>query len=114
MSDAQLGQASRVHRFFKGCTRPAMFLSVPLIPFLLISGIFLILGVWLFYLVSPYVGLVVVLTYIPLLVWMRTVSKRDDQRLKQIMMRARMRIRQSSKQRWGSISYSPLRYKKRA
>lgn len=34
-----------------------MFMGVPMIPFVLVSGFFLILAVWLFYLISPYVTL---------------------------------------------------------
>lgn len=91
-----------------------MFMGVPMIPFVLVSGIVLILAVWLFYLISPYVTLFVILTYIPIVVWMRQITKKDDQRLKQMLMRARMRGRQrAGRALWGAISYSPIRYKRR-
>jgi type IV secretion system protein VirB3 len=91
-----------------------MFAGVPMVPFLLITGAFLLLAVWTFYLVSPYVSLGLVLIYIPIVVWMRTITKKDDQRLRQMMMRARMRIRQrASRAMWGAISFSPIRYKRR-
>ncbi len=100
--------------FFKGCTRPAMFADVPMIPFLLVTGIFLLLAVWLFYLISPYVTLLLVIAYVPILIWMRQVTKKDDQRLRQMMMRARMRVRQrAGRALWGAISFSPIRYKRR-
>lgn len=98
--------------FFRGCTRPAMFMGVPMVPLLLVSGAFLLLAMWCFYLVSPYVTLVLLMLYVPLLVTMRTMTKKDDQRLRQLMMRARMRLRHGpSRAFWGATSFSPFRYK---
>jgi type IV secretion system protein VirB3 len=99
---------------FRGCTRPAMFSGVPMLPFLLVTGGFLLLAVWTFYLISGYVALFLCMAYIPILVTMREVTKRDDQRLRQLLMRLRMRYRhQVSRRLWGAISFSPLRYKRR-
>ena len=99
---------------FRGCTRPAMFAGVPMIPFLLITGAFLLLSVWTFYLISGDVSLFLCMVYLPLLAAMREVTKKDDQRLRQLMMRLKMRQPQrAARQMWGAISYSPLRYKKR-
>ncbi len=33
-------------RIFKGATRPAMMLGVPIIPFILVCGVFLIVTLW--------------------------------------------------------------------
>lgn len=91
-----------------------MFAGVPMIPFLLVTGIFLLLAVWFFYLLSPYVTLLLGIVYAPIFVWMRQVTKKDDQRLRQMMMRARMRVRQrAGRALWGAISFSPIRYKRR-
>lgn len=99
---------------FRGCTRPAMFAGVPMVPFLLVTGAFMILAVWIFYFLTPYLALFVVMAYIPILITMRQVTKRDDQRLRQLLLRARMRFgQQSARQLWGAISFSPLRYKGR-
>lgn len=99
---------------FRGCTRPATFAGVPLLPFLLVSGGFVLLSGWTLYLASAYVALFLVMAYIPILVTMREVTKKDDQRLRQLLMRARMRVRQRAGLRgWGAVSYSPLRYKRR-
>lgn len=99
---------------FRGCTRPAMFAGVPMVPFLLVSGLFLLLAMWSFYLVSGYVSLLLGMAYVPILVTMRQVTKKDDQRLRQMMMRARMRVRQIAvRARWSAVSYSPIRYKRR-
>ena len=49
-------------------------------------------SVWSFYLVSGYVSLFLVLMAIAAIVTMREITKKDDQRLRQVMMRARMRL----------------------
>lgn len=102
------------HRFFKGCTRPAMFIGIPLMPFLLVSGCFLLLIVWFMQFVSGYAAFMLFLVYVPILLVMRQITKKDDQRLRQMLLRARMRLRHANKPYWQTISFAPLRYKKRA
>ena len=99
---------------FKGCTRPAMLGGVPTIPFILVCGLTLLLSVWSFYLVSGYLSLFILFVTIPVVVAMREMTKKDDQRLRQVMMRARMRLRhQASRRTWGAISYGPHKFKRR-
>ncbi len=99
---------------FRGCTRPAMFAGVPMLPFLLVTGAFMIATGWTSYLISTYVSLFLAIAYVPILVTMREVTKKDDQRLRQLLMRAKMRIGQrAGVQHWGAVSYSALRYKRR-
>lgn len=99
---------------FRGCTRPAMLLRVPLLPFLLVTGTFLLSIVWSSYLVSGYLALFLAMLYFPILVAMRHVTRKDDQRLHQLLMQARLRIPQLLTRRvWGAYSYAPLRYKRR-
>jgi type IV secretion system protein VirB3 len=91
-----------------------MFKGVPMLPFLSITGIFLLLAMWCYYLVSGYVSLFLIMAYVPIVVTMRQVTKKDDQRLRQLFMRMRMRVRQmAGRLYWGATSYSPIRYKKR-
>lgn len=100
---------------FRGCTRPAMLARVPMLPFLLVTGTFLLLAIWTLYLVSGYLALFIVLGYVPLLIAMREATKKDDQRLRQLMLQLRMRWRQYLTRRlWGAYTYSPLRYKRRS
>ena len=88
--------------------------GVPIVPLILMGGLTLLLAVWLYYLVSGYVSLGLVLSAIPILLWMRQTTKTDDQRLRQVMMRARMRLRhRPGRATWGAISYSPLSWKSR-
>lgn len=99
---------------FKGCTRPAMLGGVPIVPLILICGLTLMIAVWSFYLISGYVSLFTLLVTIPILLAMRQVTKQDDQRLRQLLMRARMRVRhRRSRLLWGAISYGPLQFKRR-
>ena len=99
---------------FKGCTRPAMLGGVPTIPLILICGLTLLLSVWSFYLVSGYVSLFILFVTIPVVVTMREMTKKDDQRLRQVLMRARMRLRHRvSRRTWGAISYGPHKFKRR-
>lgn len=88
--------------------------GVPIVPLILIGGLTLLMSVWLYYLVSGYVSLGIVLIAIPIVLWMRQTTKTDDQRLRQVMMRVRMRLRHgSSRATWGAISYGPLSLKTR-
>ena len=100
---------------FRGCTRPAMLAGVPMIPLLFVTGVFLLTAMWCVYLVSPYVSLFLGMVYVPILVTMRQITKKDDQRLHQMMMRARMRLRHAAgRAMWGTTSFGPLRLKKRS
>jgi type IV secretion system protein VirB3 len=91
-----------------------MLVGVPMVPLLVVSGAFLMATMWCVYLVSPYVSLFLVVIYIPIFITMRQITKKDDQRLHQMMMRLRMRLRHSpGRLTWGATSYSPLRLKKR-
>lgn len=101
------------HRIFKGATRPAMFFGIPLVPFVLASGLVGIVAMWAMYLASGYVALLILAAYLPLVIWMRMITKKDDQRLRLMLLRARLRSRHAAKPRWGAIAYSPLRLKRR-
>lgn len=91
-----------------------MFAGVPMLSFLLVTGTFLVLAVWTFYLVSGYVSLFLAIVYVPICVTMRQVTKKDDQRLRQLLMRAQMRVRQRpGREIWGAASFAPIRYKRR-
>ena len=88
--------------------------GVPTIPLILVCGLTLLLSVWSFYLISGYLSLFLVLIAIPVVVTMREMTKHDDQRLRQVLMRARMRLRhRASRRTWGAISYGPLTFTRR-
>ncbi|ESQ79271.1 hypothetical protein AEYBE204_09690 [Asticcacaulis sp. YBE204] len=91
-----------------------MFFGVPLIAFLATTGAFLVVAMWLLYLVSGYASLVLAVIYVPLVIAMREITRRDDQRLRQMFMRLRMRHRHGKgRALWGAISFAPYRLKRR-
>jgi type IV secretion system protein VirB3 len=97
---------------FKGCTRPAMLWGVPLVAFLLVVGGMLLPAIWAL-LASPPVGVGILFLMIPVFVTMRTVTKRDDQRLAQLALRLRMKLMQRNRAFWGAHAYAPIRFKRR-
>lgn len=98
---------------FRGCTRPPMFLGAPMVPIIMVTGLavlFAMLGLY----VSPYISIAVITAYVPIYAWMRVVTKTDDQRLNQLVLRVRMRTRmQGARRFWGALTFIPLVYKKR-
>lgn len=64
---------------FKGATRPACFLGVPIRPFIGTVGGLVLLGLW----TTPPVALLA----IPAVVIMRSITRDDDQRFRQIWIR---------------------------
>jgi len=98
---------------FRGCTRPPMFLGAPMIPFVLVTGI-AILAAMLGLFVSPLIFVGVATVYAPVYAWIRAMTKTDDQRLNQLILRLRMRARmQASRRFWGALTYVPIAFKKR-
>ncbi|MEX3634552.1 type IV secretion system protein VirB3 [Paraburkholderia sp. BR14320] len=98
---------------FKGCTRPAMLWGVPLVPFLMVGGGMLIPAIWAL-LASPPLGVAILFLMIPVFVVMRVITRHDDQRLAQYMLRLRMVLRQRNRRFWGVHAYVPVRLKRRA
>lgn len=82
---------------------PLEILVFVLMPLLVLT----LIGFMLFKPLALVAGGLLVASYIG----MRELSRRDDQRLKQMMLRLFLSIRQSNKAFWGAISYSPRRYR---
>ncbi len=99
---------------FKGCTRPAMLAGVPLVPMVVVMIAAFLAGMWSFYFISGYLVVVIALSTTATIASMRAMTKRDDQRLRQVLLQARMRLRhRTSRSLWNAISYGPLSYKVR-
>lgn len=98
---------------FRGATRPPMFLGAPMVPVILVTGLAIILAM-LGLFVSPFISVGVIAIYAPIYAWMRAVTKTDDQRLNQFVLRSRLRARMSGGRRyWGAYTYTPIMFKKR-
>lgn len=98
---------------FKGCTRPPMLAGVPMLWLLLSAGVVLLLFFYLLYGVNLTAAVGVGLCYAPFYLWMRAVTRLDDQRLMQMAKRAQSRGRQFAARRyWGAVTYVPLRQRR--
>lgn len=97
---------------FKGCTRPTMMWGVPLMPLMIASTPLVIGGFWGIWL-YPVAGFAAFAMIIPIFLAMKLVSKTDDQRLMQHLLRLRMSLIHRNAKFWGAKSYAPIAYKKR-
>ena len=95
---------------FKGCTRPAMLGGVPLLPLMFVVFPLLLIGVWGLWL-KPIIGMISVVLIIPTFIAMKIISKFDDQRLMQHLLRLRMSLRHRNTKFWGAKSYAAIAYK---
>lgn len=96
---------------FKGATRPAMKFGVPLVPLVLLFGAGMLAIMWIGPLFTWWVLPVVLSTVPPALTWMRFVTRRDDQRFRQIFLALRLRLADRNSKFWHARSYSPYPFR---
>lgn len=96
---------------YKGATRPAMRMGVPLVPLVLLIGISMLLIMWGGALLSWWLALAVVLAIAPALLWMRFVTAQDDQRFHQMFLAAKLGLRDRNRHVWHARSYAPTLYR---
>jgi type IV secretion system protein VirB3 len=96
---------------YKGATRPAMKLGVPLVPLVVLFGTGMLLVMWGGILVSWWVALAVLVAALPALGWMRYVTARDDQRLRQMFVALKLRLHDHNRRLWKARSYTPHLYR---
>jgi type IV secretion system protein VirB3 len=96
---------------YKGATRPAMKLGIPLVPLVLLFGTGMLLVMWGGILVSGWVAVVVLAAIVPALGWMRYVTAKDDQRLRQMFVAAKLRLHDRNRRFWRARSYAPSLYR---
>ncbi len=91
---------------FKGATRPACILGVPIIPFVLVTGALIMLS---FIIYAP-----LVLSVVPVVYVMKQITKDDDQRFLQLWLFFKVNILGcGNKGRFGAIwALSPATYKR--
>ena len=93
---------------FKGCTRPAMFLGVPVVPLFVSVGIVVILSIW--------IKLLLLVVVLPIVLIMRLIVKKDDQQFRLLWLKFWCRVvPHINKNRyfWRASCYSPICFKKR-
>ena len=97
---------------YKGCTRPPLLWGVPLLPLIMVLMPGMLVGmVGLAYFLP--MSLVAIFVSLTAWIWMRAVTKKDDQRLLQIFLRLRLRSRQKNTRHWGCAAYAPIVYFRR-
>lgn len=96
---------------YKGATRPAMKMGVPLVPLVALAGGGMLLMLWSGILVSWWLAMIVAVLLVPAIFWMRLVTARDDQRFLQMFVALRLRLRHRNGRLWHSRSYTPNLYR---
>ena len=96
---------------YKGATRPAMKLGIPLVPLVVLLGSGMLLIMWVGPLLTWWVVPVVLVAIGPALVWMRFVTRVDDQRFRQLFVAAKLRFNAHNRRLWRSRSYAPYLYR---
>lgn len=97
---------------YKGATRPAMKLGIPLVPLVVLFGSGMLLIMWGGTLVSWWAAVAVVASIVPALLWMRFVTARDDQRFRQMFVLMKLRLNDRNRRFWRARSYSPTLYRR--
>ena len=96
---------------YKGATRPAMKLGIPLVPLVVLFGSGMLIIMWGGILVSWWIALGVVLGFVPALLWMRFVTAKDDQRFLQMFIAMKLRLHDHNHSLWHARSYAPTLYR---
>ena len=96
---------------YKGATRPAMKLGIPLVPLVVLFGVGMLLILWGGTLLSWWFAVAVLLSFVPALLWMRLVTARDDQRLRQMFVAIKLRLHHRNHRLWRARSYAPTLYR---
>ncbi|NCT81643.1 MAG: type VI secretion protein [Comamonadaceae bacterium] len=96
---------------YKGATRPAMKLGIPLVPLVVLFGVGMLLIMWGGVLVSWWLSVGVLLAIGPALAWMRFVTTQDDQRFRQMFIAMQLRLHDHNHRLWQARSYAPTLYR---
>lgn len=98
---------------YKGCTSPSTVFGVPMLTFILGTLVFAQISVIGFFVSGMPVVVVMAILYGFSLAWARRISRNDEQRLPQLILRMRMRGPQRASIRyWGAVTFAPTKYRK--
>lgn len=93
---------------FQACTRPAMLLSVPMIPLLSVSGLIFLVGMWANFFG---LGMWLLLLEIPAYIGMRITVKYDDAMFNLLWLKLKCRSKNHNRHFYNSAVYSPIELK---
>jgi type IV secretion system protein VirB3 len=89
-----------------------MIMGIPLLP-LIIVGLFGVLAtLWCLQLLGPFIAFTMAMVTLLLLLAMRLVSKADDQKLNQMLLRLQSIATRRNHRYWCGQSSSPLNYRR--
>jgi type IV secretion system protein VirB3 len=91
---------------FKGCTRPAMFMGVPVTPLVLTF-------IAMFTIAALARNMFLLLLFVPIVVVMRLIVRNDDQKFRLLYLNARFRLSARNAKFWGAHAFNPIAFKKR-
>ncbi|RVT50764.1 type IV secretion system protein VirB3 [Rubrivivax albus] len=97
---------------YKGATRPAMKAGVPLTALVALLGGTALVVLWVGTLVSWWVLPGVMAGVLPVLLALRHITRRDDQRLHQWVLTLRLRLRDRNHGFWRARSYAAYPYRR--
>lgn len=92
---------------FKGCTRPAMVFGVPLVPLACVTGVVVLLSIW--------INLLIVFVLVPTVVIMRLIAQKDDQQYRLLGLKIMFQLGYffQNGRFWKASAYSPVAFQKR-
>lgn len=96
---------------YKGATRPAMKFGVPLVPLVTVFGAGMLIIMWGGAFFTWWTALAVPMALVPILVLMRWITKKDDQRFRQMFLSVKLRMTNRNRCLWRSRSYAPYVYR---
>ena len=89
---------------FKGCTRPATIMGVPMMPLFVVVSSIILLAFW-----TQIIPLVILV--VPAIFILKFMAKEDDQQFNQLAVRLRTRRQNKNSKFWGrACSYQPCSY----
>ena len=101
-----------IETIFKGATRPPMKFGVPLTPLMVLLLPGFVVGMWLSTTVDWRFAPVIFGALTAAYVWMRIVTRRDDQRLTQRVLKLKLAWHNPNRVlRHGARSYAPVSYR---
>ena len=98
---------------FKGASRPAMVMGIPMLPFILVALTCALTVMYSVMLSNLLLTLALILASGIVFFWMRSISKLDPWRLNQRLLRFKLRQKIGASTRWNGVSFAPYSLKKR-
>ena len=88
-----------------------MKFGIPLAPLVILFGSGMLLTLWGGLLISWWIAAAVIAATVPTLAWMRFVTRKDDQRFRQLFVATKLRLHDRNHRFWHARSYAPTLYR---